>query len=46
LPFKHLLLGLAVVFDWGTNFVVIRWGLDELPQLLLATLHFALSALP
>jgi O-acetylserine/cysteine efflux transporter len=46
LPFNHLLLGLAVVFVWGTNFVVIRWGLDGLPPFLLATLRFALSALP
>jgi O-acetylserine/cysteine efflux transporter len=46
LPLKHLLLALAVVFVWGTNFVVIRWGLDALPPFLLATLRFALSALP
>lgn len=46
MPFNHLLLGLAVVFVWGTNFVVIRWGLDALPPFLLATLRFALSALP
>ncbi len=46
MPFKHLLLALAVVFVWGTNFVVIRWGLDGLPPFLLATLRFALSALP
>ena len=46
MPFNHLLLGLAVVFVWGTNFVVIRWGLDELPPFLLATLRFTLSALP
>ncbi len=46
LPITHLFLALAVVFVWGTNFVVIRWGLDGLPPLLLATLRFALSALP
>ena len=46
MPLNHLLLALAVVFVWGTNFVVIRWGLDELPPFLLATLRFALSALP
>lgn len=46
MPFNHLLLGLAVVFVWGTNFVVIRWGLDGLPPFLLATLRFAFSALP
>lgn len=46
MPPSHLLLALAVVFVWGTNFVVIRWGLDGLPPFLFATLRFALSALP
>jgi O-acetylserine/cysteine efflux transporter len=46
LPPSHLLLALAVVFVWGTNFVVIRWGLDGLPPFLFATLRFAFSALP
>jgi O-acetylserine/cysteine efflux transporter len=46
LPLNHLLLALAVVFVWGTNFVVIRWGLDGLPPFLFATLRFAFSALP
>ena len=46
MPFTHVLLAVAVVFVWGTNFVVIRWGLDGLPPFLLAALRFALSALP
>ena len=47
MPLSHLLLALAVVFVWGTNFVVIRWGLDGgMPPFLFATLRFALSALP
>ncbi|MBT9551185.1 MAG: EamA family transporter [Hydrogenophaga sp.] len=46
MPITHLFLALAVVFVWGTNFVVIRWGLDGLPPFLFATLRFALSALP
>ena len=46
MPVNHLLLALAVVFVWGTNFVVIRWGLDGLPPFLFATLRFAFSALP
>jgi O-acetylserine/cysteine efflux transporter len=46
LPTPHLLLALAVVAVWGTNFVVIRWGLDGLPPFLFAALRFALSALP
>lgn len=46
MPLSHLLLALAVVAVWGTNFVVIKWGLAELPPFALATLRFALSALP
>jgi O-acetylserine/cysteine efflux transporter len=46
MPIAHLLLALAVVFVWGTNFVVIRWGLDGLPPFLFATLRFTFSALP
>ena len=46
MPIRHLLLALAVVFVWGTNFVVIRWGLDGLPPFLFATLRFTFSALP
>lgn len=46
MPLNHLLLALAVVFVWGTNFVVIRWGLDGMPPFLFATLRFALAAFP
>ena len=46
MSYSHLLLALSVVFIWGTNFVVIRWGLDGLPPFLFATLRFTLSALP
>ncbi|MEK8034392.1 EamA family transporter [Ideonella sp. DXS29W] len=46
MPIAHLALALAVVAVWGTNFVVIKWGLAELPPFLLAALRFALSSLP
>lgn len=46
MSYAHLLLALSVVFVWGTNFVVIRWGLDGLPPFLFAALRFTLSALP
>lgn len=46
LPLRHLLLGLLVVAVWGSNFVVIRAGLDALPPLLFAALRFALAAFP
>jgi len=46
LPLRHLLLALAVVAVWGTNFVVIRLGLDDLPPLLFATLRFFFALVP
>ncbi len=46
MPLSHLLLALAVVAVWGTNFVVIKGALADLPPLLLATLRFSFSALP
>lgn len=39
-------LALLVVLAWGVNFVVIRWGLDGLPPMLLGALRFALVAFP
>lgn len=39
-------LALLVVLAWGVNFVVIRWGLNQLPPLLLGALRFSLVALP
>lgn len=46
LPTRHLLLALAVVAVWGTNFVVIKWALGSLPPLLLGSLRFALAFAP
>jgi len=46
LPWTHVLLALAVVAVWGTNFVVIRIGLDHLPPLTFATLRFTFAVLP
>lgn len=46
LPLRHLLLALAVVAVWGTNFVVIKLALGHLPPLLFAALRFTLAALP
>jgi len=42
----HLALALLVTGIWGTNFVVIKYGLSEFPPLLFATLRFAASAFP
>ncbi len=46
LTLRHFLLALAVVAVWGTNFVVIKLALNDLPPLLFATLRFALAAVP
>ncbi|CAM3075079.1 EamA family transporter [Methylobacterium mesophilicum] len=46
LPLRDLCLAVAVVAVWGTNFVVIRIGLDHLPPLLFAALRFTLAACP
>jgi len=46
LSFRDAALALAVVFVWGTNFVLIRVGLDVLPPLLFAALRFTLVLLP
>lgn len=43
---RDALLALAVMAVWGSNFVVIRVGLDHLPPLLFATLRFSLAFLP
>ena len=42
----HLLLALAIVAVWGTNFVVIRVALNHLPPLLFAALRFTFALLP
>jgi O-acetylserine/cysteine efflux transporter len=46
LSWPHALLAIAVTAVWGTNFVVIRLGLDDLPPLLFAALRFTFAALP
>lgn len=46
MPVTHLLLALAVVFVWGTNFVVIKWGLAEFPPFLFASLRFLFCVVP
>lgn len=46
MPLSHLLLALLVVAVWGTNFVVIKWGLSDLPPFLFASLRFGLSTFP
>jgi O-acetylserine/cysteine efflux transporter len=46
MPLTHLLLALAVVAIWGTNFVVIRLGLDAFAPYTFAALRYTFSCLP
>ncbi len=46
MPLIHILLAIGITFIWGTNFVVIKWGVTEFPPFLFATLRFTASALP
>lgn len=46
LPPLHLQLALAVMAVWGSNFVVIKYALADLPPLTLALLRFALAFFP
>lgn len=46
LPVSHLLLALAIVAVWGTNFVVIKISLDSFPPFLFAALRYIFALLP
>jgi O-acetylserine/cysteine efflux transporter len=46
LSLRDMGLALAIMFVWGTNFVVIHVGLAVLPPLLFATLRFTFVLLP
>ena len=43
---SHLAAALLMVIIWGFNFVVIRWGLENAPPLLLTFLRFLLASVP
>ena len=46
LPASHLLLALAIVAVWGTNFVVIKLCLASFPPFLFAALRYTFAFLP
>ena len=46
LPLSHLLLALAIVAVWGTNFVVIKISLASFPPFLFAALRYIFALLP
>lgn len=43
---KEHLLAIAVVLIWGFNFVVIRWGVEDVHPMTMTLLRFVLTAVP
>ncbi len=46
MPIRDIGLALLVVTVWGVNFVAIRWGVNEVPPLLLTALRYLFAAVP
>ncbi|MEO8759231.1 MAG: EamA family transporter [Devosia sp.] len=46
MPIRDIFLALAVAVVWGVNFVFIRWGVNEVPPLLLTALRYVVAAVP
>lgn len=43
---RDTLLALAIVVVWGVNFMAIKWGVAEVPPLLLTSLRYMVAAVP
>ncbi|MBS9780504.1 MAG: EamA family transporter [Moraxellaceae bacterium] len=46
MPIKHKLLALLVVLIWGFNFVVMRWGIEDMHPVTMTIFRFLLTAIP
>jgi O-acetylserine/cysteine efflux transporter len=46
MPIRHIVLALSVAVVWGLSFLAIRWGVDEVPPLLLTAVRYVFAALP
>ncbi len=42
----HIFLGILIAASWGINFVFVKFGLNELPPLLLCGLRFLFVSIP
>ncbi|WP_322783835.1 hypothetical protein [Marinomonas pontica] len=42
---KDMFLALFIIVAWGFNFIVMRWGLDELTPMMLGGLRFLVIGL-
>ena len=42
---KDMLLGILIILIWGVNFVIIVWGLEGMPPLLMGACRFLLVAM-
>lgn len=43
---RDIALALAIVLVWGVNFMAIKWGVAEVPPLLLTALRYVVALLP
>ena len=43
---RDIFLALAIVVVWGVNFMAIKWGVAEVPPLLLSSLRYIVATLP
>ncbi len=46
LPLRHAALAVAIMAVWGSNFVVMKSGLEHLPPLFFAALRFTIVSCP
>lgn len=46
MPPHHIFLALSVALVWGLSFIAIRWGVDEVPPLLLTAVRYVFAAVP
>jgi O-acetylserine/cysteine efflux transporter len=46
MPLRDILLAIIVTAVWGFNFVILKWGVAEVPPLFLTVLRFVITAIP